>query len=93
LDTDSVIIYEFPFNERIRSLLRLESLFAKVQAIEVADGKYAGLSLWGVKTAKKPHGRQKKTNYRATSATDETSKHLENKDIAVFLLLNFTTNP
>jgi cell division protein ZapD len=30
LDTDSVIIYEFPFNERIRSLLRLESLFAKV---------------------------------------------------------------
>ena len=55
-----MIIYKFPFNERIRSLLRLGSLFAKVQAIEVADGKYAGLSLWGVKATKKPHGRQKK---------------------------------
>jgi len=38
LDIVSVIIYEFPFNERIRSLLRLESLFAKVVHFVEAEG-------------------------------------------------------
>jgi len=33
-----VITYEFPFNERIRSLLRLESLFDKVVYFTGADG-------------------------------------------------------
>jgi len=38
LDNGNVIIYEFPFNERVRTLLRLESLFDKVVYFTRAEG-------------------------------------------------------